>query len=136
MMFLKRELTIADFFAFDLNTSQGQADFERIINYNRQQMYNQIPLALDEKFNETDNKNYKYDNYVIEYKKVAWDEKRIYDEIDKYPICSNGKRFFKGVYYRPDYFREKVLSRKPFDLYLYIKEIYEYKDEELKRSLL
>lgn len=123
MMLLKRELTIADFFDFDLNIAQGQVDFERILNYTRQQLYSEIPLALDEKFNEVGNENYKYDNYIIEYKKVAWDEKRIYDEIHKYPISSNGKRFFRGIYYRPDYFREKVLSRKPFDLYLYIKTV-------------
>ena len=136
MMLLKRELTIADFFRFNLNTAQGKVDFERILNYIKQQLYSEIPLALDEKLCEIGNENYKYDNYVIEYKKVAWDEKRIYDEIHKYPICTNGKRLFKGVYYRPDYFKELVLSRKPFDLYLYIKEIYEYKDEELKRFLL
>ncbi len=133
MLILKRELNIGEFFYLcDLNTAQGQEEFERILDYVRQDLYKEIPQALDEKFNAMGNKNYKYENYVIEYKKVAWDARRLYDEIHKYPK-SVGKYLFNGKLYRPDYFEEMVLSVKPFDLYLYIKTIDEYKKEELMK---
>ena len=122
MLVLKRELTIEDFFYYDLNTDTGITEFNKILFYMKQQLYSEIPMALNE--------NYEYDKYVVEYKKELWDARKLYDEIHKYPYADNGKYLFKGHYYRPDYFEELILSRKPFNLYLYIKTMGEYEKDK------
>lgn len=131
MLVLKRELDIEDFFYYDLNTVTGQIEFDKILFYMRQQLYSEIPLALDKELNRLD---YECNNYVIEYKKVPWGASKLYDEIHRYPYADNGKYVFKGRYYAPGRFEELVLSRKPFDLYLYIKTMDEYKKEEITKK--
>lgn len=133
MIILRRKLDISDFFNLcDLSTAQGQEEFERILNYMRQQLYTEIPSALDKELNKLGNEDFKYDNYVIEYKKENWDAKRLYEEIHKYPYI-DGKYQFRGNLYRPDHFEELVLNRKPFDLYLFVKTMEEYEKEEIEK---
>lgn len=130
MIILKKELTIEDFFRYDLNLVLGREEFGKILKVFREHLYGEIPMVLDISFNDLDNKDYKYDNYVVEYKEVAWGEERLNVEMFKYKISGAIYRF-NGNTLRYDIFKEMVLNKNPFDLYLYIKTIDEYKKEEL-----
>lgn len=132
MIVLKRELDIEDFYLYNLNTATGITRFNEILFYMRQQLYSEIPMALDRKFNGLGDENHEYDKYVIEYKKEPWDARRLYDEIHKYPYI-DGMYLFNGHYFKPDYFEEMILSRNPFDLYLYVKTMEEYEKEEIEK---
>lgn len=132
MIVLRYELTIENFFWYDLNTARGLTEFNKMIEYAKQQLYSDIPLALARNLNRLGNENYEYDKYVIEYKKEPWSYGKLRDEMHRYPI-TEGKYFFRGILYRRDHFEELVLSKKPFDLYLFVKTMEEYEKEEIEK---
>ena len=113
MIHIRHDFTLSNFVMFDLDTATGITNFEEMLNHIKIKLYSRIPVELNKA-------GYKEDeNYIVELKKVYWDNNKIENEIYKY--YADSKYLIKNKYIDRKQFYELIDKNKPFDLELVIK---------------